>query len=82
MKSVKAIVFSGLLISAGMAHADGAVGNLPEIQAKLQARIQTMVTRSVQADLQRQIDGSRQCMPHHGRDRQFAARTVHAGSAS
>ena len=82
MKGVKALIFSGLLASTGMAQAAGTINNLPEIQAKLQARIEAMVARSVQADLARPIKGSRECVPQDGKNRQYAEHGARAKGES
>lgn len=82
MKSAKALVFSGLLVSAGMAQAAGTIGNLPEIQARLQTRIEAMASRSVRADLQRQTARLDKRVQREGKDRQYADRDAHANGAS
>lgn len=82
MKSFKALVFSGLLLSAGMTQAAETIGNLPEIQARLQARIEAMASSSVQADLQRQTARIAKHGQREGKDRQYAESTAQALKAS
>lgn len=58
MKALKACMFSTLVILAGAARAGGTVGDLPGIQAVLQAKIEARVVKSIRQDIQRQVEAA------------------------